>query len=252
MRADDAARSESAVGPATVAFAWTGAVLFAASLGWFFFSYFVRYGAAVAAGPVLRPVGINVLLFTVFAAHHSALARTGAKRWLQRRVTPALERSLYTWVASLLFMLACWFWQPVPGVLYSVPYPWAFAGYARSGSRHTADNRRRRKRRRARPRRRETGAAGASRATRTACPTQNRRRLRIRPPSSLFRLGIDGFRCPDDDRHACRVRARQHALSRGCDPVGRTKPRPGVWFGLRTLSRHGAVADDPVLVLTRS
>lgn len=130
MRADDAARSESAVGPATVAFAWTGAVLFAASLGWFFFSYFVRYGAAVAAGPVLRPVGINVFLFTVFAAHHSGLARTGAKRWLQRRVTPALERALYTWVASLLFMLVCWFWQPVPGVLYSVPYPWAFACYA--------------------------------------------------------------------------------------------------------------------------
>ena len=31
---------------------------------------------------------------------------------------PELERSLYTWVASLLFLAVCTWWQPVPGVLY--------------------------------------------------------------------------------------------------------------------------------------
>ena len=130
MPADDDVRSEVAVGPATVAFAWTGAALFAASLGWFFLSYFVRFGRAVSSGPVLQPVVINVLLFTFFAMHHSAFARTGAKRWLQRRVPATLERSLYTWIASVLFLLVCSLWQPVPGVLYSVPQPWALAGYA--------------------------------------------------------------------------------------------------------------------------
>ena len=130
MHADDGGRSEPGVGPATVAFAWAGAALFAASLGWFFFSYFVRYGAATPAGAVLKPVAANVLLFTLFAAHHSLFARTHAKGWLQQRVPPPLERSFYTWVASLLFILVCSFWQPVPGVLYVVPHPWALAGYA--------------------------------------------------------------------------------------------------------------------------
>jgi protein-S-isoprenylcysteine O-methyltransferase Ste14 len=130
MRTDDEVPSEPAVGPVTVAFAWAGAALFAASLGWFFLSYFVRYGAAVSSGPVLQPVAVNVFLFTLFAAHHSAFARTGAKRWMQRRVPPPLERSFYTGVARLLFVFVCSFWQPVPGVLYAVPHPWALAGYA--------------------------------------------------------------------------------------------------------------------------
>ena len=130
MHADDGVRSELSVGPATVAFAWAGAALFAASLGWFFLSYFVRYGAAVSPGPVLQPTAVNVLLFTLFAAHHSLFARTGAKRWLQRRVTLPLERSLYTWGASLLFLVVCSRWHAVPGILYAVPHPWALAGYA--------------------------------------------------------------------------------------------------------------------------
>jgi len=129
MRAGHVAPPESAVGPVTVAFAWTGALVFAASLGWFFFSYFVRFGVAASSGSVLRPMNIDLLLFTVFATHHSLVARMGVKRWLRRHLSPPVERSLYTWVASVLFILVCWWWQPVPGVLYSVPYPWAVAGY---------------------------------------------------------------------------------------------------------------------------
>ena len=33
---------------------------------------------------------------------------------------PALERSLYVWVASLLFLIVCGLWQPVPGVWWDV------------------------------------------------------------------------------------------------------------------------------------
>ena len=130
MRAGHAASSEPAAGSFIVAFAWTGAVVFAASMSWFFFSYFVTFGRSAAAGPVLQPIGFDLLLFTVFAAHHSILARSGAKRCLQQHVSLPVERSLYTWVASLLFILVCWLWRPVPGVLYSIPLPWSLIGYA--------------------------------------------------------------------------------------------------------------------------
>ena len=57
-----------------------------------------------ATGPLLAPVLVNLLLFSAFALHHSALARSGAKETIRRIAPPELERSLYTWVASLLFL----------------------------------------------------------------------------------------------------------------------------------------------------
>src|SRR5207237_389055 len=40
-----------------------------------------------------------------------------------------LERSLYTWTATLLFFVVCFAWQPVDGVLYSLQGTWRIAGY---------------------------------------------------------------------------------------------------------------------------
>jgi hypothetical protein len=37
---------------------------------------------------------------------------------------------VYTWVASLLFIAVCSFWQPVPGRLYALTGGWALLGYA--------------------------------------------------------------------------------------------------------------------------
>ena len=37
---------------------------------------------------------------------------------------PALERSSYVWIASLLFILTCAWWREIPVVLYDVPWPW--------------------------------------------------------------------------------------------------------------------------------
>lgn len=115
---------------AMTAFAWMGAAVFAASLGWFLYCYMVRFGADVAAGSVVTPVLLNVALFSVFALHHSVLARSGAKTVVRRVVPAELERSLYTWVASLLFILVCTLWQSVPGTLYRLDGEWAIAGYA--------------------------------------------------------------------------------------------------------------------------
>ena len=75
----------------------------------------------------LPRIGIDVTLFTAFALHHSLFARTGAKRWLQRQVPPELERSVYVWIASVLFIVVCAAWQPVPGVV------WGVDGALRSG-----------------------------------------------------------------------------------------------------------------------
>ena len=101
-------------------FAWTGALLFLLSL----LSFGLVYGwrlrvPAPETGSTIRDAIGNVVLFTIFALHHSIMARSGAKRWITRMVPPDLERSIYVWIASVLFLAVCWFWQPLPGVVWS-------------------------------------------------------------------------------------------------------------------------------------
>src|SRR5262245_8939747 len=86
-----------------LAVAVTGALVFVGSLVYFLERYAWGMDSA-PAGPVWPAVLFNVALFTIFALHHSILARTQAKAWVTRTWPPALERSLYTWVASLLFI----------------------------------------------------------------------------------------------------------------------------------------------------
>jgi protein-S-isoprenylcysteine O-methyltransferase Ste14 len=83
------------------------------------------YGVVLAVpghetGDFLRHVAINVGLFALFALHHSVLARPGVKRRLVMIVPVAMERSLYVWVASVLLVLMCAAWQPLPGVVYRI------------------------------------------------------------------------------------------------------------------------------------
>jgi protein-S-isoprenylcysteine O-methyltransferase Ste14 len=115
---------------ASLVIAWSGAAMFTGSLTWFLYSYVVRFGAPSPGAALIAPVTQNVLMFSVFALHHSLLARARAKRWVQRVVSPELERSVYTWAASLLFIAVCGWWRPVPGTLYRVHGSWALIGYA--------------------------------------------------------------------------------------------------------------------------
>ena len=110
-------------------FAWTGAALFATSLALFLYSYEITYGVS-ATGGVWRPALLDTALFSLFALHHSILARPAIKQQIIRYVPAALERSTFTWVASLLFLLTCWQWRPVGGILYSLPDAGRLAGYA--------------------------------------------------------------------------------------------------------------------------
>ena len=115
-----------------LAFAWLGTAVFAASLGYFLYSYLFTFGVSSAGNPrgLWHAVLTDVLLFTIFALHHSLFARTRLKRVVHRLLPPALERSAYSVVASLLFLWVCAWWQPVPGQLYAVPAPWRWLGYA--------------------------------------------------------------------------------------------------------------------------
>ncbi len=113
-----------------LAIAWLGAAVFAASLLWFLYCYLVIYGVRSTDAPVFSAVVANVSLFSIFALHHSVFARAGVKRIVRAVVPPPLERSLYTWVASVLFVGVCTWWQPVDGTVYEVEGVWRLLAYA--------------------------------------------------------------------------------------------------------------------------
>jgi protein-S-isoprenylcysteine O-methyltransferase Ste14 len=75
-----------------------------------------RHGAAAA-------LAIDGALLLAFAAHHTVAARD----WFKRLLPPAVERSTYVLVASLLLFAVLGFWQPVPATIWRVPAPWSAA-----------------------------------------------------------------------------------------------------------------------------
>lgn len=108
----------------TQLFRWSGALLFLLSLLSFAVVYLWRLGTpAPASNDTTRDAIANVILFSLFALHHSLMARSGAKARLARVLPPQLERSVYVWVASLLFLAVCWMWQPLPGVVWQARGP---------------------------------------------------------------------------------------------------------------------------------
>lgn len=112
--------SQQGAGRAARTFSILGGLLFAASLTYAGFAYLTSFGESAGRwawrdGAVA--IGADVLLFTFFAAHHSLFARFGMKAWVAR-LAPSIERSIYVWCASLLFILVMWGWVPVPGVAW--------------------------------------------------------------------------------------------------------------------------------------
>jgi methanethiol S-methyltransferase len=103
------------------AFALLGGAVFIASLLFFAVSYawrFAETGGPWAGVAAKRAALIDILLFSGFALHHSIFARTGVRGWVQRTLPRELERSVYVWISSALFFAVCWWWQPVPGVVW--------------------------------------------------------------------------------------------------------------------------------------
>jgi protein-S-isoprenylcysteine O-methyltransferase Ste14 len=115
---------------ARVAFAMAGGALFAGSLLYFAWEYLAGFDAPAIAGTGRAAVTINIALFTAFALHHSVFARAGLKAAIARAAGSTLERSVYVWIASLLFVGVCAYWQPVPGHLWQVAAPWSWLLHA--------------------------------------------------------------------------------------------------------------------------
>jgi methanethiol S-methyltransferase len=112
--------------------AWGGAALFAISLIYFLFTYFVTFGetpeqSLTRAGAAqtftarenVAAILWDVALFTIFALHHSLFARERLRAEIRRLAGP-LERSLYVWIASALFIVVCATWAPVDGILWRI------------------------------------------------------------------------------------------------------------------------------------
>jgi protein-S-isoprenylcysteine O-methyltransferase Ste14 len=108
------------------AFAWTGAALFVLSLGYFLYTYLVTFAETAAGRLSTAAVAANVSLFSVFALHHSVFARESVRAWTARQLSPAVERAWYVWVASLMLIGVCAFWQPLPGVAWDARGPAAW------------------------------------------------------------------------------------------------------------------------------
>jgi protein-S-isoprenylcysteine O-methyltransferase Ste14 len=98
-------------------FVWLGGALFVGSLT------FCAWWFLVALGAPRRPAGLqpllfDVLLFSLFAAHHSIFARAPVKQWIATTISAALVRSVYVWIASVLLIAVCVFWRPIGGELF--------------------------------------------------------------------------------------------------------------------------------------
>jgi protein-S-isoprenylcysteine O-methyltransferase Ste14 len=116
--------AENGASTAVTALRVLGLAAFSVSLafmGWWWAVPAGRGGTGGGAAAALA----DVLLFSVFALHHSVMARSTPKRLLNRFVPPVVARSVYVWVASALLVSVCAWWQPIGGVLYDVRGPLA-------------------------------------------------------------------------------------------------------------------------------
>jgi methanethiol S-methyltransferase len=100
--------------------------MFVISLAVCAYAYLIVWGRppSQAVGRIAG-LGTNLLLLTLFAAHHSILARDRPKIWLGRFVPAHLLRSVYVWTASLLLIGVCLLWRRVGGELYDAGGGWA-------------------------------------------------------------------------------------------------------------------------------
>ena len=110
-------------------FVFAGALLFVSSLVYAIASYVSVFGRT-APGMSGMSAAVNgvvdVALFTAFALHHSLFARANIKTLVTRVVPPHLERSVYVWIASAMFIAVCRWWQPVAGEFWAIGPPWAY------------------------------------------------------------------------------------------------------------------------------
>src|ERR1019366_933130 len=110
-------------------FVWLGGAIFVASLAFCAWSYLAAWSAPLRSGYLKGwpAVAADAALFSVFAMHHSFLARERVKARIARHIPERLVRSVYVWIASALFILVCALWQPTGADVYRLVGPTAIA-----------------------------------------------------------------------------------------------------------------------------
>lgn len=77
----------------------------------------IDHGETHVALPIAA--AIDLLLVTIFAVQHSAMARPAFKRWWSKIVPTPLERSAYVLTASGTLIVLFAFWQPIAAPVWS-------------------------------------------------------------------------------------------------------------------------------------
>src|SRR4051794_8487909 len=84
---------------------WGGGGVFVLSLAACAYAYAVTWASPAAGGfGASAAVAADILLFTVFALHHSLFARDSVKDRVAHLVPGRLIRSVYVWAASLFLL----------------------------------------------------------------------------------------------------------------------------------------------------
>lgn len=78
--------------------------------------------SAVQSSSIAMALLINTGLIMLFGLQHSGMARPGFKKWLSQYIPQAAERATYMLLSGIVTMTAIYFWQPLPGTVWSVEH----------------------------------------------------------------------------------------------------------------------------------
>ena len=68
----------------------------------------------------LQALLVNALVLSLFVIQHSIMARPAFKKWFTSIISPAIERSTFVLLTSLILLLIFWQWQPITTVVWNV------------------------------------------------------------------------------------------------------------------------------------
>ncbi|MGR9108479.1 MAG: methyltransferase family protein [Gammaproteobacteria bacterium] len=95
----------------------------AGALFWLFFAAggFAPYGlSAYKADGAGSAIVVNTVLVFLFGLQHTVMARKNFKRWVVRYIPAHLERATFVLMSGITMLTLIWFWQPLPGSLWTV------------------------------------------------------------------------------------------------------------------------------------